>query len=474
VSNRGYEQHTTYATYCLGQPPHLVEHGKIICGACGRLVRGATLGIYQVQRLLGQGRSGDAYLAHYHRRQQQVVMKVFPPDRATMGLWEAARQEALLLARLQHPSLLPVYSCSLVQLEAHATDARPLDGESVSSPAKGNAYLLTVRPFAASTLSHVLMRLVQGEILVSNKDDHALPLKFIQQIGETLSFAHARGIAHGALVPGNLLVDERAHCWIADFGLARLHPPPSPYLPPELLYLFNNDQSAERFVALWNATTPLSDQYMFAVLCQTVLSEQLFPQNYAVVMRVLQRATAPYPESRFPSIDAFVQALVEAMPMRKRLQASDRTFNPRAPTISDPLARDAQTADEGDTGTPSSRQMPLAQAADTLGERVKGLERLGGKLFTDHRYQQALQTYHQALALDAGNATIWMALGDTYLAIEHYTEALSAYEKSIALYPKDAETWTNCGTVLEVLGRRREAQVCYERASQLRNEEPSP
>lgn len=459
----------TDAAYCLGQTPHLVEPGKIICGACGRLVRGATLGLYQVQRFLGQGRSGDAYLAHYQRRQLQVVMKVFPPDRATMGLWEAARKEALFLTRLQHPSLLPVYSCSLVQLEGRATDARPLDIESVPSPARGNGYLLTVRPFIASTLSQVLKR--QREMSVSNKDDYALPLKFIQQIGETLSLAHARGIAHGAMVPGNLLVDERAQCWIADFGLARLHPPPPPYLAPELLSLLNNDRSAGRFVTVWSATTPLSDQYMFAVLCQTVLSEQLFPHNYAVAMRVLQRATAPYPENRFPSIDAFVQALVEAVPMRKRLQASGATFNPRAHTISGPLAQDAQAAGEGEGGVPPSRQRPPAQSTDTLVERVKGLERLGGKLFTDHRYQEALQAYQQALALDAGNATIWMALGDTFLAIEYYTEALSAYEKSIALNPRDAEAWTNCGTVLEALGRRREARACYERASQLRDEE---
>jgi cytochrome c-type biogenesis protein CcmH/NrfG len=456
VRNWGHEQRTT--EYCLGQPPHPVEQGKIICGVCGRLVRGVTLGIYQVQRFLGQGRSGDAYLAQHHRRHIQVVMKVFPPDSSTMGLWDVARQQALLLTRLQHPSLLPVYSCSFVQLETPS-----LDVGSVSAPVKGNIYLLTIRPFIANTLAYVLNR----SMATSDRDVSSLLFKIIQQIGEALSVVHAHGLAHGALVPGNVLIDSQTNCWIADSGLARLHAPSPPYLPPELLSASNNDRSAERVIAVWNATTPLSDQYMFAVLCQNMLNEHLTSQNYAVRMRALQRATAPYPEDRFPSINAFVQALLETEPTSKQPSASGRIFTARPIPAS--LVPDAQPAGEGtrEKRVPS-RQM-VVQQAGTLAERVKGLERLAGKLFTDHRYQEAQQAYEQALSLDAGNATLWMALGDTFLATEQYTEALSAYEKSIVLNPADGETWMNCGTALEALGRRREAQTCYERASQLRN-----
>jgi tetratricopeptide (TPR) repeat protein len=233
------------------------------------------------------------------------------------------------------------------------------------------------------------------------------------------------------------------------------------------------DQSAENFVALWNATTHLSDQHMCAVFCHNVLNEHLFPQNYGVRMRVLQRTTAPYPEDRFPSIDAFVQALVEAEPASKHVPASGKTFNSRANTISGPLLQDAPqpTGKGGGEGSVPPRQQ-IAQSMGTLPERVKSLGRPGGKLFTDHRYQEALQVYEQALALDSGNATLWMALSDTFLATEQYTEVLSAYEKNIALNPLDAETWTNCGTVLEALAvveRRRHAMSGHRNYGQRRH-----
>src|SRR5690349_20512668 len=49
--------------FCLGQQPHPMRAEEVVCRHCGCLVAGTRLGVYQVQRQLGRGRNGSAYLA---------------------------------------------------------------------------------------------------------------------------------------------------------------------------------------------------------------------------------------------------------------------------------------------------------------------------------------------------------------------------------------------------------------------------
>src|SRR5207248_7105971 len=62
--------------FCLGQQPHPMRAEEVICRHCGSLVAGTQLGVYQVQRQLGRGRRGSAYLATHIRSQQPVTLKL--------------------------------------------------------------------------------------------------------------------------------------------------------------------------------------------------------------------------------------------------------------------------------------------------------------------------------------------------------------------------------------------------------------
>src|SRR5271165_6890885 len=97
-------------SFCLGHPSHQMRAGEIICRICGTLASGTDIGIYQVQKLLGSGRSGQAYLAVHQRSGQPVVIKFFPPESDTTKLWEQARREVRVTTALRHPAIVSVFS----------------------------------------------------------------------------------------------------------------------------------------------------------------------------------------------------------------------------------------------------------------------------------------------------------------------------------------------------------------------------
>ena len=47
-------------------------------------------------------------------------------------------------------------------------------------------------------------------------------LRIGAQIGSVLAYAHARGVVHRDVKPGNILVDANGNAFLADFGLALL------------------------------------------------------------------------------------------------------------------------------------------------------------------------------------------------------------------------------------------------------------
>lgn len=464
---------------CLGQPPHPMRAEDVLCRHCGSLVAGTQLGVYQVQRQLGRGRNGSAYLATHIRSQQPVVIKLSPPDPSSTGLWEAVRKEVRTITSLRHPAILPVFSCTLWHPHTQPGNTRPLH-ELIATYPQQEIYLLTLRQYVPITLSQYVAHYERSKMQVTLRQKGIEPLShllhMVQQIGRALSAIHARGLVHGGVLPANILIDEYEHLWLADSGLTRLHPPTSSYLAPELQIVSSACAQAGNMAPYWNAVTPASDQYMLAVLCQQLFARLLHSSEYEHLQPVLKYATQNRPAQRFGGIEVLMRELlvlanhpVSSAALYQQPISSDGQQSQRLLSLPSGHYFQSSSSPQHTPVLPEHYQrVDNYSLANSLPKSpADDWEKLGGKLFTSRDYSGAVKAYLRALELDAQKATLWLALGDAYFALENYTEALRAYEKAVQRNPNDPLAWSNRGTALDALKRHKEAEECYERAEQL-------
>lgn len=169
---------------------------------------------YRLGELIGEGSFGRVHRAKEPSLGREVAVKVIRPDLADRsGFIRRFEAEAQLVARLEHPHIVPLY-------------------DYWREP--GAAYLV--------------MRLLRGGnlrgVLDSGGVSAAEASRMLDQIGAALAFAHRQGVVHLDVKPENVLLDEEGNAYLSDFGIARsaggaaVSPPAersSPYLAPEQL-----------------------------------------------------------------------------------------------------------------------------------------------------------------------------------------------------------------------------------------------
>ncbi len=145
-------------------------------------------GRYRILTLLGRGGMGEVYRAHDEMLDQPVAVKILlGAEPSAAG---ALLREVRLARSITHPSVVRVY------------DAAEADGE----------------PFFT-------MELIEGKDLASllRRAGRLAPdrvLDLAHQLLAGLAAAHAKGVIHRDLKPGNVLVDPDGRVRITDFGIA--------------------------------------------------------------------------------------------------------------------------------------------------------------------------------------------------------------------------------------------------------------
>jgi len=153
---------------------------------------GTTLGRYQLLESIGAGGMGEVWRARDANLDRDVAIK-FLRTGMSVGTEsrERFRREALVLSRLSHPGVATVF------------DFDTQDGT-----------------------DFLVMEYVPGGSLEARIASGPLPLddlsRFGAAIAEALHSAHARGVLHRDLKPGNVVLTESGQPKILDFGIAAL------------------------------------------------------------------------------------------------------------------------------------------------------------------------------------------------------------------------------------------------------------
>jgi predicted Ser/Thr protein kinase len=156
------------------------------------LAPGDTFGGYRIEALAGRGGMGLVYRARQRRPDRIVAIKVITPALAADPDFRTRfEQESAAAAQIEHPNVIPVY------------EVGEEDG-----------------------LVYIAMRYVDGVDLGRLRPGHEPldPLRaahIISQAAAALDAAHAHGLVHRDVKPGNILVTGTDHVYLTDFGLTK-------------------------------------------------------------------------------------------------------------------------------------------------------------------------------------------------------------------------------------------------------------
>jgi WD40 repeat protein/transcriptional regulator with XRE-family HTH domain len=287
----------------------------------GRAIRG-----YELGERIGAGGFGAVYRAVQPLIEREVAVKIILPQYANhpdfIRRFEA---EAQLVARLEHPYIVPLYDY-----------------------------------WREPGVAYLVMRLLRGGSLGAALQDGPLPLEtvavLLEQVGAALHAAHRVGVIHRDLKPANILLDDDGNGYLADFGIAKnLSDPDLQDLTQVGMMVGSPAYSSPEQIRA-ESVKPQADIYCLGVLLYELLSGHkpfLGPTPVDYIMQhlneplpsladfpfldpVIRRATAKDPLERYPDVpslladfrqavtgDSSVAVAVDAVPYRVTVSDKD-------------------------------------------------------------------------------------------------------------------------------------------------------
>ncbi len=153
---------------------------------------GTSVGRYRIDAVLGVGGMGAVYRATQSKPQRQVALKLIRAGVLTPRTLQRFDLEAEILGRLDHRNIAQIYEAGIDQ-------------------ATGSPY------FA--------MELIDGQEPGDYAHSHALEVRdrlvLFTKLCGAVQHAHANGVIHRDLKPGNVMVTPEGEPKVLDFGIAR-------------------------------------------------------------------------------------------------------------------------------------------------------------------------------------------------------------------------------------------------------------
>jgi serine/threonine protein kinase len=173
------------------------------CKACGahlgstgaqRLIGTTVLAQYEIIDVLGQGGMSVVFRARHTMTDQEVALKVLPPDLAAYSQVKSRfLEEAKALAALDHPNIVHLYNFGQ----------------------ENGSFVLAMQYVRGNTWERM--------ILEQTKQEWPAAVRVCIDVLRALEYAHGRGVVHRDMKPSNVLVrEDDGTATVMDFGIAKM------------------------------------------------------------------------------------------------------------------------------------------------------------------------------------------------------------------------------------------------------------
>ena len=425
------------------------------------------IGRYEVERELGRGGMGAVYLAKDPRLGREVAIKVLTSAARARNRERFAR-EAAALARLDHPHVVKIHQ---------------------QGSERGQPFL--VLDFVPG--ESLEERLEKGPPLEPRR-----AVEMARKLADALAHAHAQGILHRDLKPGNVLLrlpDDEV--FLTDFGLVRLLEDSSSQLTASGSYLGSPGYLApEQAAGEKLKLGPATDVYGLGATLYAALTGVPPVQGEDSVQTLLMTLNAPVrpPRELNPAVDRGLNDLVlrclakdpaerfpDALSAQRALEGwlasggsgSSSWLGPAAAVGAGLVSAaalgfalaldDAPPVQPPATPTPSpSRKVLPGQtyhidegATEAMRERAMDSYRAGKSAHEEGRTTEALARYSEALAV-LKVANLYHSRGNVHADLRDYDAADADYTRALELKPRNPQAYADRGIVRFQAGRHEE------------------
>ena len=314
---------------------------------------GMMLGPYQIINQLGQGGMATVFKAYHAAMDRYVALKIVSSALINSPeLLERFKREVHLIAKLEHPHILPVHDF----------------GEYNGIP-------------------YMVMRLVDAGTLKERLSTGPMSLEEINRVfsdlADALAYAHENGVVHRDIKPSNAMLDRLGTVFLTDFGIAKLLESQTQltitgtitgtpaYMSPEQAQGKKVDQRSDIYslgIVLFEMLTgkvPFEAETPLAVIIKQIQDpppplSHVNPHLFPGIEPVLLKALTKDPVNRYQTMLEFQQAWKRAYADAIRYIDASTRLEPPTTQVEKPPFIPARPAKE----TPSKPPMRSPQVAD--------------------------------------------------------------------------------------------------------------
>ncbi|MFT7075494.1 MAG: serine/threonine protein kinase/WD40 repeat protein [Planctomycetota bacterium] len=312
----------------------------------GPFSHGERIGPYVISGVIGRGGMGIVYEAVEEGLGRVVALKAMHAATGERIRQRFAR-EARAAARLDHPSIVPVFGSGAHRgvpwYAMRRVDGQGLD-QVLDDLRSGDPTLRTKALERLGAASTNTSSIASGLSNLSNRERAAVMIA--HRLADALAYAHAEGVLHRDIKPGNVMIERDGSTMLTDFGLCKVDGDATltretdivgtlRYMPPESFGGQTDGRGDVYGIGLLLleilAERPAFDADDRRTLMQNILHRNPVPLSDGSLHiledleRVVRKAVAKLPEERYATaadLSEDLRAVLEGQPVRARATTS--------------------------------------------------------------------------------------------------------------------------------------------------------